>query len=221
MDGRPGDHSCPPNPAAYKPCFCWRWKRPTPRRLAILEAECAGDAELRKRVEALLNAHDREGDFLDAVGERGGKTMAAALTTPVIDNRYRLVQVLGEGGMGEVWLAEQREPVRRQVAVKLIKPGMNSKAVLARFDAERQALALMDHPNIAKVLDAGTSETGRPYFVMELVRGIAHRLLRQPPIERGTTPGTVPTDLPGRAARPSKRDHSSRFETDECAGCGN
>ena len=90
----------------------------------------------------------------------------------MVGSRYRLLEVIGEGGMGTVWMAEQREPMRRMVALKLIKPGMASKAVLARFEAERQALALMDHPNIAKVLDGGTTEDGRPYFVMELVKGI-------------------------------------------------
>ena len=89
-----------------------------------------------------------------------------------VGTRYRLLEVIGEGGMGTVWMAEQREPMRRMVALKLVKPGMASKAVLTRFGAERQALALMDHPNIAKVLDGGTTEDGRPYFVMELVKGI-------------------------------------------------
>src|SRR5262249_49905596 len=89
-----------------------------------------------------------------------------------IAGRYRLLDMIGEGGMGTVWMAEQREPVKRLVALKLIKPGMASKAVLARFAAERQALALMDHPNIHKVLDAGPIEEGRPYFVMELVKRI-------------------------------------------------
>lgn len=101
----------------------------------------------------------------------------------LIDGKYKLIELIAEGGMGAVWLAEQREPVKRKVAIKLIKPGMDSRAVLARFDAERQALALMDHPNIAKVLDGGVAENGRPYFVMELVKGLpitqfcdAHRL---------------------------------------------
>src|SRR5262249_42220142 len=85
---------------------------------------------------------------------------------------YRLVQPLGEGGMGSVWMAEQREPVRRQVALKLIKPGMDSRQVLARFEAERQALALMDHPHIARGHDAGTTASGSPYFGMELIRGV-------------------------------------------------
>jgi len=86
--------------------------------------------------------------------------------------RYKLLQQIGEGGWGVVYMAEQEEPVRRRVALKVIKLGMDTKAVMARFEAERQALAMMDHPNIAKVLDAGATETGRPFFVMELVRGI-------------------------------------------------
>src|SRR5205807_9997696 len=85
---------------------------------------------------------------------------------------YKLLQKIGEGGYGVVYMGEQQEPVRRRVALKVIKLGMDTKSVIARFEAERQALALMDHPNIAKVLDAGATETGRPYFVMELVRGI-------------------------------------------------
>src|SRR5262249_41947515 len=86
--------------------------------------------------------------------------------------RYKLLQKIGEGGCGVVYMAEQEEPVRRRVALKLIKVGMDTKQVIARFDAERQALAMMDHPNIARVFDAGATETGRPYFVMELVRGL-------------------------------------------------
>src|ERR671911_144021 len=84
---------------------------------------------------------------------------------------YKLLERIGEGGMGEVWVADQEQPIKRRVALKLIKPGMDSRSVLGRFEAERQALAVMDHPNIAKVLDAGTIDSGRPYFVMELVRG--------------------------------------------------
>src|SRR5262249_46097104 len=90
----------------------------------------------------------------------------------VVAGRYKLVEEIGEGGMGTVWLAQQTAPVKRLVAIKLIKPGMDSKQVLARFAAERQALALMEHPNIARVLDAGEAATGRPYFVMELVKGV-------------------------------------------------
>src|SRR5215831_15527601 len=108
--------------------------------------------------------------------EAAKKTIVVAL--PVMEKpgdkigRYKLLQQIGEGGCGVVYMAEQEEPVRRRVALKVIKLGMDTKAVMARFDAERQALAMMDHPNIAKVLDAGATEIGRPYFVMELVRGI-------------------------------------------------
>ena len=90
----------------------------------------------------------------------------------IIGGRYKLLENIGEGGMGSVWVAEQQRPVKRKVAIKLIKPGMDSKQVLARFEAERQALAVMDHPNIAKVFDGGLTDNGRPYFVMEYVKGV-------------------------------------------------
>src|SRR5262245_46023736 len=151
-------------------------------RDAYLDRACAGDPGLRGRVEALLRAHARAGGFLGRADPEGaggpepvaGRGTPAAGLAPgaVVAGRYKLLERVGEGGMGEVWMAEQTEPVRRKVALKLIKPGMDSRAVLARFDAERQALALMDHPNIAKVLDAGTTEDRRPFFVMELVRGV-------------------------------------------------
>jgi len=100
-------------------------------------------------------------------------TLGAVLERPGGQiGRYKLLSILGEGGMGVVYLAEQEEPIRRRVALKVIKPGMDSKRVIARFEAERQALALLDHPNIAHVYDAGTTETGRPYFVMEYVKGL-------------------------------------------------
>src|SRR5262245_32589404 len=147
------------------------------QRAAYLEHACAGDAALRQRVEALLAAHDRAAHFLDRpAGPPEGTAdhvfRAEDAVGAVVAERYKLLEKIGEGGMGTVWMAEQRQPVKRLVAVKLIKPGMDSKAVLARFEAERQALALMDHPNIAKVLDGGTTEQGRPYFVMELVKGL-------------------------------------------------
>src|SRR5262249_7016591 len=123
----------------------------------------------------LLRAHQDAGRFL---ADLRPSTLATA-DAPSGSERpgavlgpYQLLQVIGEGGMGTVWLAQQSRPVQRQVAVKVIKPGMDSKQVLARFEAERQALALMDHPHIAKVHDAGTTENGRPYFVMELVKGV-------------------------------------------------
>ena len=126
---------------------------------------------------------------------------------------YKLMEQIGEGGFGLVFVAEQREPVRRRVALKLIKPGMDSKEIIARFEAERQALALMDHPNIARVLDAGTTESGRPYFVMELVRGIPdHDLLRRESALAERTAGAVSARLPGRPACASKGNHSSRHQ---------
>jgi serine/threonine protein kinase len=187
-------------------------------RAAYLDRACGGEAELRARVEALLAAHEKPGNVLDmppaelgqargpGTGEftpKPGEPPLPQTTTSdyqptsepgaVIAGRYTLVEKIGEGGMGEVWVAKQTEPVKRKVALKLIKTGMDSKAVLARFEQERQALALMDHPNIAKVLDGGVDfvaeprtsgsgspapltnvrGSGRPFFVMELVNGIA------------------------------------------------
>jgi len=144
---------------------------------AYLDGACREYPELRSRVEALLDAHDRAGGFLEApVVTLPQQTVVVSppLTEKVGDRigRYKLLQQIGEGGCGVVYMAEQEEPVRRRVALKVIKLGMDTKSVIARFEAERQALALMDHPNIAKVLDAGATETGRPFFVMELVRGI-------------------------------------------------
>ena len=148
---------------------------PTDQRAAYLDQTCAGDAGLRQRVEALLGAFDRAGGFMKqpATPERTGR-FSPPLTEKPGDKigRYKLLQQIGEGGCGVVYMAEQEEPVRRRVALKVIKLGMDTKSVIARFEAERQALALMEHPNIDKVLDAGATETGRPYFVMELVRGI-------------------------------------------------
>lgn len=141
-------------------------------RERYLENTFKTDPQLRTEVEALLKAHEKAGGFLDAPGV----TLDAS---PSIEGpgtrigRYELLQLIGEGGMGLVYLAEQKEPVRRKVALKIIKPGMDSKQVVARFEAERQVLALLDHPNIARVLDAGTTETGRPYFVMEYVKGLS------------------------------------------------
>ncbi len=150
-------------------------ERSTPAdRAAYLDEACAGDAALRQRVEALLRAHDEPGAFLSEAPADPATTAAhtPALVGTVIAGRYKLLEEIGDGGMGTVWMAEQREPVKRLVAVKLVKPGMDSKTVLARFEAERQALAMMDHPNIAKVLDGGATDDGRPYFVMELVKGL-------------------------------------------------
>ncbi len=140
-----------------------------------LEEACQGDASLRRRVESLLAAHQGEDHLLDRPDLEPEATVdlpRPAERPGSVIGRYKLMEEIGEGGMGVVFVAEQQEPVRRKVALKIIKPGMDTKEVVARFEAERQALALMDHPNIARVLDAGATESGRPYFVMELVRGI-------------------------------------------------
>jgi tetratricopeptide (TPR) repeat protein len=170
-------------------------EKPGGERAAFLEQACGGDDALRRRVEALLEAHDNPGSFLRHPPVALGATAVARpgrqdedgpapapgespQTPPDAEGpgsrirRYKLLLRLGEGGMGDVFLAEQTEPVRRDVALKVIKAGLDSRQVLARFEAERQALALMDHPNIARVLDAGTTKAGRPFFVMELVKGV-------------------------------------------------
>jgi tetratricopeptide (TPR) repeat protein len=156
--------------------------KPSTERTAFLDQACGADMELRRRVEVLLRAHEASGSFLDEPAATGefvaGPPSATPATTPspdagtVIAGRYKLLEEIGEGGMGSVWVAEQTQPVRRKVALKLIKAGMDSKSVLARFEAERQALAVMDHPNIAKVLDGGLTDSGRPFFVMEYVKGV-------------------------------------------------
>jgi WD40 repeat protein/tRNA A-37 threonylcarbamoyl transferase component Bud32 len=154
-------------------------------RAAYLEEACRDEAALRQKVEALLCAHADAEEFFKEVKDNGtgqapagtndqtGTVLAPLTEGPgTVLDRYKLLEKIGEGGFGAVYVAEQREPVKRRVALKIIKLGMDTRQVVARFEAERQALALMDHPNIAKVLDAGATETGRPYFVMELVKGI-------------------------------------------------
>jgi serine/threonine protein kinase len=153
-------------------------------RAALLDRECAGRPELRQRLDQLLAAHFQSNPLLDApAAERTADYTpssepatsagpAAEAVGTLIAGRYKLLEEIGEGGMGTVWVAEQTQPVRRKVALKLIKAGMDSRQVLARFEAERQALAVMDHPNIAKVLDGGLTEAGRPFFAMEYVKGV-------------------------------------------------
>ncbi len=141
-------------------------------RERILDRACGSDLALRVRVEALLAADGAAAEFLEAADIRPMEEPLSEGPGTMIGN-YKLLQLIGEGGMGAVYMAEQQQPVRRKVALKIIKLGMDTRQVVARFEAERQALALMDHPNIAHVLDAGATGTGRPYFVMELVRGIA------------------------------------------------
>jgi serine/threonine protein kinase/WD40 repeat protein len=150
---------------------------PAPERTVALEEACGQDAALRERLETLLAAHDRASAFMaepvaPTVPGNGGLRIPVSERLGDQIGPYKLIQQIGEGGCGVVYLAQQDKPVRRLVALKVIKLGMDTRQVVARFEAERQALALMDHPNIAKVLDAGATETGRPFFVMELVRGI-------------------------------------------------
>ena len=149
---------------------------PVGERAAYLDRSCRGNGELRQKVEVLLEAHLQAGDFLELSPQNASmqaRREASAGEKPGDRiGRFKLLQQIGEGGWGVVFMAEQEQPVRRRVALKIIKPGMDTKSVIARFEAERQALALMDHPNIAKVFEAGATESGRPYFVMELVRGI-------------------------------------------------
>ena len=144
-------------------------------RQAYVDAECAGNEALRREVQDLLQHHDQMGVFLDSPAQALDATMDEPIREQpgTVIGPYKLMEQIGEGGMGLVFVAEQQEPIRRKVALKIIKPSMDTRQVIARFEAERQALALMDHPNIACVFDAGTTASGRPYFVMELVKGIA------------------------------------------------
>jgi len=163
--------------------FALALEKPADMRRVFLDGACHGDAALRQRLEALLAAHEAKDSLLEPGEPKAGRGPFNTIKVPVPNEpldeavgqtlgRYKLLEKVGEGGCGVVYVAEQTEPVRRRVALKVIKLGMDTKQVVARFEAERQALAMMDHPNIAKVLDAGTTETGRPFFVMELVRGI-------------------------------------------------
>ncbi|HEX3799884.1 MAG TPA: tetratricopeptide repeat protein [Verrucomicrobiae bacterium] len=178
------------NPSEHEEAiFISTLQLPAEQRAKHLDEVCAGNPRLRKRIEALVKAHEKAGEFLEkpastlpiaepmplpAAGPHATVRISLSSTEKAGDKigRYKLLQQIGEGGCGVVYMAEQEEPVRRRVALKVIKLGMDTKNVIARFEAERQALALMDHPNIAKVLDAGATEAGRPFFVMELVRGI-------------------------------------------------
>jgi serine/threonine protein kinase len=139
-----------------------------------LDEACGDDHELRRRIDSLLKAHKSETELLDPKGGIAAGLSAKSVGAEKSGDKigpYKLLQQIGEGGCGVVYMAEQDAPIHRRVALKIIKLGMDTKQVVARFDAERHALALMDHPNIARVLDAGATETGRPFFVMELVRG--------------------------------------------------
>jgi serine/threonine protein kinase len=180
----------PVEPPSLKEMFLAALAVVPSERAAWLERACAQDAELRRHVELMLAAHDTHQSLLDrlapvaqppeaATGASGGAEAEHPAQTEhegcgtLLAGRYQLLQQIGEGGMGLVFVAEQQQPVRRQVALKVLKPGMDTRQVIARFEAERQALALMDHPHIARVFDGGTTPAGRPYFVMELVKGLS------------------------------------------------
>jgi serine/threonine protein kinase len=169
--------------------FCDALQRPAEVRSKFVQSACGEDGDLRRGVESLLEAHGQMGDFLEqgtqAPEGRSGRFLAelpggvarraqaGSREGPgSVIGRYKLLQMIGEGGFGTVFMAEQEQPIRRRVALKVLKAGMDTRQVIARFEAERQALAMMDHASIAKVLDAGETESGRPYFVMELVRGV-------------------------------------------------
>jgi WD40 repeat protein/serine/threonine protein kinase len=166
------------NPNREEVLFALALEKPVAKRPAFLDAMCESDPALRQRLDALLAAHDQADNLVPTQAEAARPTIKLDLADAPDEavgqtlGRYKLLEELGEGGCGVVYVAEQTEPIRRRVALKVIKLGMDTKQVVARFEAERQALAMMDHPNIAKVLDAGTTDVGRPYFVMELVRGI-------------------------------------------------
>jgi WD40 repeat protein/serine/threonine protein kinase len=162
------------NPHANE-LFLQALERSGGERQRYLDGACAGDAALRAEVEALLEAGARAGSFLESPVRHLVATVAERPITErpgTVVGPYKLLEQIGEGGFGVVFMAEQTQPVRRKVALKILKPGMDTRQVVARFEAERQALALMDHPNIAKVLDGGQTSTGRPYFVMDLVKGL-------------------------------------------------
>jgi eukaryotic-like serine/threonine-protein kinase len=147
-------------------------------RAAFLDQTCGRDEELRREVESLLIHAEGAEEYvkaaaLNVASQKWDQSDVPSDVEGTWIGRYHLLQKIGEGGMGDVWLAEQKEPVRRRVALKLVKAGMKTREVIARFESERQALALMDHPAIAKVFDAGTSPQGAPYFVMEYVAGVA------------------------------------------------
>src|SRR5438874_1000564 len=166
------------DPTPLEAIFFAALEKAPDERAAYLNDACGGDTDLRRRVERMLAAQVDAASFLESP-----PSAVVAITSPTIDDAslekpgtqigpYKLLQQIGEGGMGVVYMAEQTEPVQRKVALKVIKPGMDSRQVIARFEAERQALSMMDHVNIARVLDAGTTDSGLPYFVMELVHGV-------------------------------------------------
>jgi eukaryotic-like serine/threonine-protein kinase len=172
-------------PSCAEALFADALALPSAERGAFLARSCGTDADLLAHLLALVAAHDGTESLLASAPVSERATVSSEEHPGDVIGRYKLLQKIGEGGCGVVWMAEQEEPVRRRVALKVIKLGMDTRAVVARFEAERQALAMMDHPNIARVLDGGATDAGRPYFVMDLVRGI--------PITRFCDEGNLPT----------------------------
>ncbi len=153
-------------------CSAIEIESPDERR-ALVEQACGEDVDLKQQVERLLYAHFHGRSILDApVQPVATVDEPLAESAGTVIGPYKLLEHIGEGGFGVVYMAEQTQPVRRKVALKILKLGMDTRQVVARFEAERQALAIMDHPNIAKVFDGGATPSGRPYFVMELVKGV-------------------------------------------------
>ncbi len=164
--------STPPESNREKELFSAALDLPAADRAVFLQRECAGDMALRQRIEELLRAHGGADEIFPTEPDELTEIVTLSEGPGTVIGKYKLLEQIGEGGMGVVYMAEQSVPFNKRVALKIIKLGMDTKGVVARFEAERQALALMNHPNIAKVLDAGATDTGRPYFVMELVRGM-------------------------------------------------
>src|SRR5262245_46093349 len=153
-------------------CSAIEIESPDERR-ALVEHACGGDLDLRHQVERLLHAHFQGRSILDAPVQP--VATVDELLTPTagtVIGPYKLLEQIGEGAFGVVFMAEQTQPIRRKVALKVLKPGIDTRQVVGRFEAERQALAIMDHPNIARIFDGGSTPTGRPFFVMELVKGV-------------------------------------------------
>ena len=191
-----------------------------PERVAFLERECGSNAELRERVEALLRANHATPLPPEATSTQlpNGPEPTIDYGDPtarvgsVIAGKYKLIEEIGEGGMGQVFMAQQTEPVKRAVAIKVIKAGMDSKAVLARFEAERQALAMMDHPNIAKVFDAGTTDGAALFRHGTGQRPAHHQFLRRTKAHATSAAGIVRPGLPGDPTRPSEGHYPSRHQ---------
>ena len=186
-------------------------------RDAFLNEACSEPGQ-KEHLQALLEAQAKLGTFLESPARAPVATGIDEGPGTII-GPYKLLEQIGEGGMGVVFMAEQTRTVRRRVALKVIKPGMDSRRVIARFEAERQALALMEHPNIARVLDAGTTDSGRPYFVMELVRGVPiTEFCDENRLDAEARLRLFVDGLPGDPARAPEGNHSPRHQAVERDG---